>query len=83
MMERESRSWLAFLGIIVAIVGLLTMARINDLEIAKVNRKAQEAENKAAAAAAELNQCWKGFRKRLEEVIMLRCSETKEEKHDH
>jgi len=82
-MERESRNWLAFVGMLVAIAGILTMARINDREIVKVNKKAQEAENKAATTAAELNQCWKGFRKRLEEVILLRCSDIEEGKHDH
>jgi hypothetical protein len=82
-MELESRSWLAFVGMVVAIAGILTMARINDHEIAKVNKKAQEAENKTAAAMVELNQCWIGFRKRLEEVILLRCSDIEEGKHDH
>ena len=48
-MERESRNWLAFVGMLVAIAGILTMARINDREIVKVNKKAQEAIKKLCA----------------------------------
>ena len=80
--ERSYRrkEWILLAGMVVMIVGLLGMARMNDIREQDAYKKVTEAEDRAAAAKIESDVCWKGFKARLEEVIRFRCPAVKEDR---
>ena len=77
------KEWILLFGMVIAIAGILAMAKLSDGREQAAYKKVKEAEDKAAAAQIESEVCWKGFKARLEEVIRFRCPAVKGDRYDH
>ena len=83
--EAEERHWrrkerIVLAACVVAILGILAMARVADMKVKDAISRLREIEAKNAVLQEENNACWKGFREELKKVIRFRCPDNKEAK---
>lgn len=60
-------------GLVVAVIGILAMARENDISVKDVDVRAAKAEFELSAAKRDADSCWKDVHERLKEIIRFRC----------